>query len=139
MVFPYSEAPRKIAVCKRSYEEYLQLWSFYYDSLELIRPLAKVLSMTLMTTDMVNCLTIGRKQTRARNPVPCVPFPPSDMLMPNIFNSTKRALQISDFFAVNAPFYDFHKCQVNISRQKCRKIGIRDCKPNYHSRQFLCL
>ena len=117
-----SGAPRRIAVCKRTYEEYLALWAFYYNKLEACQPLGKLLSSSVLTKEMVNVLTIGRNPQRRRreNPIPCVPFSVTELVTPSPFNHCAKSLRISDFFRVNAPFYEFHRCQV--SQEKSHAI-----------------
>ena len=110
--FCFSGAPRQIAICKRTWEDYRDLWLFYMPKLEKVRLMGTLVSRTVMTQEMVNVLTHEKKR---KNPVPCVPFRPSDLLVPSHFNNCKRYLQISDFFSVNAPFYDFHRSQVRIA------------------------
>ena len=80
--------------------------------LQTFRVLGHMVANTVMTVVMANMFTIGWEQDRKKrdNPVPCVPFWPSD-LIPSL-NNCKKHLQISDFFSVNAPFYEFHNCQV---------------------------
>ena len=81
--------------------------------LETFRLMGTLVSRTVMTREMANMFTVGHGKRR-ENPIPCVPFRPSDFLVPSPFNTCKKYLQISDFFKVNAPFYEFHRSQVTI-------------------------